>query len=213
MKHAFRAGISALLVTLGLGAIRPAQACEPNSDVFSSLFSTCDTYAFELAGSCTNIGGVPERRGLMNLAQPYGSETRLEFISFGLTSPTGEFAPQFLTLSRADNACPGKTPANTGNGCKMSFNVGQPPGPQTLFDIVSLDQALLAIPGLRQNVYFDVNCASLAPGIGLLVGKKVIAVGIVGWTKNGDPATCDINVKVKVQERRGEVVKDLTPCV
>jgi hypothetical protein len=213
MKHAFKTGISALLVTLGLGTMEPGQACEPHSDVFSTLFSTCDTYSFELSGACTDIGGGSERRGLMNVAQPYASETRLEFISFGLTSPTGAFAPQFLTLARADNACPGATPANTGNGCKMSFNVGQPPGPPTLFDIVSLDQAMLSIPGVRQNVYFNVSCNSLSPGIGLLVGKPVVAVGIVGWTKNGDPATCDINSKVKVQERRSEVVKEPAPCI
>lgn len=201
-----------MLVTLGLGTIEPGQACEPRSDIFSSLFSNCDTFSLEFSGECIDVPGGVDRRGLMNLAQPYGSATRLEFISFGLTSPTGDFAPQFLTLERPDNACPGATPPNTGNGCMMSFNVGLPPGP-TLVDIASVSQALLNIPGLRQNVFFKVSCASLNPGIGLLVGKKVAAIGIAGWTRNGDPATCDINAKVKVQERRGEEVKEPTPCI
>lgn len=208
--------ISALLAlvfsfALGIGTSR---ACEPMSTGYGA-FCVCEPSGFELSGPCYTIEGEQVRRGLMNLGQPYGNDTRLEFISWKITFPDDPVAVQYITLARGDNVCnAGQTPGNTGNGCKAKFNVGQPPAPPTLMDIPGLNQVMLDNPGRKQNVHFNVSCDALALGGTDVTGKRFYAVAIVGFSKNGAPGTCKVDDNVKVQQRplQGDVVQEATVC-
>jgi hypothetical protein len=205
MKPRFKAAMMlALLVTLVIGLADRGRACEPNSAAFGA-FCYCEESGLELSGQCYDIGGELVRRGMMNIPQHEGS--RLEYISFKVTSPEMEFPDQFITLSRSDNACP--IPGATGIGCTFLFNVGQPPGSLTLRNIENLEEQMRTVAGRRQNIFFNVTCDSLA-GAGDVTDKRYQAVALVGLK---DGTGChELEVKVQERPRQGDIFRTPAPC-
>ena len=201
MKYAVLAATIAAALSIGLAA-NEARACEPQSTLFLALCDCdCDPNLVELSGKCVDVGGTPERRGLVNIAQPYGDKSQLEFVSFKLSSTDNSFADQYITLAGPGTACAGETPPNNGNGCKITFNPGQPPSATDLTNIPALGQAILAISGLRQNIYFKILCDSIGTlTADQLKGEKIKIVGVVGFSKNGMAGTCRVDPSVKAQE-------------